>query len=79
MKNTFDKQGFILVFRTNINRKKDVKSLTPLFNNCAEIIKWNIDIADCDNVLRIEATNPNHEPVIRLVTKAGYNCEELTD
>jgi hypothetical protein len=79
MKNNFDKQNFILVFRTNINRKKDVKSLTPLFNNCSEILKWNIDLSDCDNVLRVEATHSDHAPVIHLVRQAGYACEELTD
>ncbi|MCF0050904.1 hypothetical protein LXM25_12595 [Dyadobacter sp. LJ53] len=79
MKTNSTNEEFVLVFRTNIHRKKDVKSLTPLLNGCSEIIKWNIDLADCDNVLRIEATHPNHEPVIHLVKKAGYNCEELTD
>ncbi|WP_026628876.1 hypothetical protein [Dyadobacter alkalitolerans] len=79
MKNNLNKPEFILVFRTNINRKKHVKSLTPLLNGCSEIIKWNIDLSDCDNVLRIEATHPHHESVIHLVTTAGFNCEELTD
>ena len=79
MKNNPDRQEFILIFRTNINRKKDVKSLSPLLNGCSEIIRWNIDLSDCDNVLRIEATHSNHEPVIHLVKKAGYHCEELTD
>ena len=79
MKNTPERQEFILVFRTNINRKKDVKSLTPLLDSCSEIIKWNIDLTDCDNVLRIEATHSDHAHVIHLVKQAGYACEELTD
>ncbi|MCE7064642.1 hypothetical protein [Dyadobacter sp. CY326] len=79
MRDNFDNQLFILVFRTNINKKKDVKSLTPVLNGCSEILKWNVDLSDCDNVLRIEATHADHAPVIHLVKQAGYACEELTD
>ncbi|WAC14381.1 hypothetical protein [Dyadobacter pollutisoli] len=79
MKNNCTTEEFVLVFRTNINRKKDVRSLTPLLNACAGITKWNVDLSDIDNVLRIEATHPDCGPVIELVQKAGYACEELTD
>ena len=79
MKDNFNEQQFVLVFRTNINKKKDVKSLTPVLNGCSRILKWNVDLSDCDNVLRIEATHEDHAHVIHLVKQAGYACEELTD
>jgi hypothetical protein len=79
MKNNYTTEEFVLVFRTNINRKKDVRSLSPLLNACAGITRWNVDLSDIDNVLRIEATHPDCRRVIELVQKAGYACEELTD
>ncbi|TLV03089.1 hypothetical protein [Dyadobacter luticola] len=78
MKN-YTTEEFVLVFRTNINRKKHVKSISRLLNNCGEIIRWNVDLTDIDNVLRIEATHPDCGPMIALVNRAGYACEELTD
>jgi hypothetical protein len=72
-------QQFVLVFRTNINNKRHVKSITPLLNASSDIIRWNIDLSDIDNVLRVEATCADCGPLIELVKQAGYACEELTD
>ena len=69
----------VLVFKTSINNKQDVHTITPLLETYAAILKWNVDLSDIDNVLRIEATRPDCEPVIQLVRQAGYACEELTD
>ncbi|TLU96324.1 hypothetical protein [Dyadobacter sediminis] len=70
-------QAFILVFRTSINRKKDVRLLMPMLNACPEIINWHVDITDIDNVLRIESTHPDCLSVIEKIKQAGYMCEEL--
>nr|WP_295928404.1 hypothetical protein [uncultured Dyadobacter sp.] len=70
---------FVLVFRTNINSLRQVKSISPLLDRCPEILKWNVDISDIDKVLRIESTHENCGQVIEMVTTAGYACEELTD
>jgi hypothetical protein len=79
MKETYTTEEFVLVFRTNINRKSDVKSVSRLFDTKDEILKWNVDLSDIDHVLRIEATHSDCAAVIALVTQAGYMCEELTD
>ena len=72
-------EAFVLVFKTNINNPRQVKSIAPTLDNCPDILKWNVDLADIDKVLRIEATHGQCAPVIELVTRAGYACEELTD
>ncbi len=71
--------AFVLVFRTNIGNPRQVKLIASTLDNCPEILKWNVDLADIDKVLRIEATHAQCGPVIELVTRAGYVCEELTD
>ena len=72
-------ETFVLVFKTNINNPKQVKSIATVLDSCPDILKWNVDLADIDKVLRIEATHAECGPVIELVARAGYACEELTD
>ncbi|KAA0993132.1 hypothetical protein [Dyadobacter aurulentus] len=72
-------EEFVLVFRTNINSKRHVKSISRLLDGQTGILKWNIDLSDIDNVLRVEVSKPDCAPVIALVQQAGYACEELTD
>jgi hypothetical protein len=79
MKENYSSDAYVLVFKTNITRKKDLRSVTPLLNACSGITKWNVDLSDIDNVLRIEATHSDCGAVIELVNRAGYACEELTD
>ena len=72
-------EEFVLVFRTNINSKRHVKSISRLLDGQTGILKWNVDLSDIDNVLRVEVSKPDCAPVIALVRQAGYACEELTD
>ncbi|MEI9933968.1 MAG: hypothetical protein WDM71_03785 [Ferruginibacter sp.] len=67
----------ILVFKTNLadaNRINDVESSLDIHPN---IYKWNVDLNDCDNVLRIEANNLSPKEIESLLLNAGYYCEEL--
>ncbi len=67
----------ILVFKTNLadaNRINDVESSLDIHPN---IYKWNVDLNDCDNVLRIEANNISPKEIESLLLNAGYYCEEL--
>lgn len=44
----------ILIFRTSIVRKKDIKKIGTLFSQYLQIHKWNVDFEDWEKVLRIE-------------------------
>lgn len=44
----------ILIFRTSITRKKDIKKIGTLFSRYPQIHKWNVDFEDWEKVLRIE-------------------------
>jgi hypothetical protein len=69
----------VLVFKTNLRFRTRVKQLAPILNAAGGIIRWNVDHADIDNVLRIETIQQSAEDIIRMVTGAGYLCEELPD
>ena len=67
----------ILVFKTNIARKRDLKQLKPVFESRTEVLKWNVDLDDDDKVLRIESTDLAAETVENLLLTIGFKCSEL--
>lgn len=69
----------VLVFKTNLRLKKDLRQVSAVLNSEPGILKWNVDQADVDKVLRIETTKLTEEDVITLVTGAGFCCEALPD
>lgn len=69
----------ILIFKTNLESPELVNRVKPLIQNLQGIRKWNVDMHDCDNVLRIEATELSPRSVEDTLQKAGYYCEELQD
>jgi hypothetical protein len=79
MENKYRTTRFVLVFKTNIKCKDDVRCLAPILDSSIGITKWSVDLSDVDNVLRIESEHSDCEKVITLVTNAGYICEELLD
>lgn len=67
----------ILVFKTNLtdsDRISDVESSLDLHPN---IIGWNVDLNDRDNILRIVSGNIAATEVELMLLSAGYYCEEL--
>lgn len=67
----------ILIFKTNLtnpNRISDVEIALDIHPN---IIGWNVDLNDDDNILRIVANNIAGEEVEKMILSAGYYCEEL--
>jgi len=67
----------ILIFKTNIRYKKDVHHIAPVLNSIPSVMFWNIDRADIDKVLRIEATHNDIDAIRNRIQYAGYFCEEL--
>jgi hypothetical protein len=67
----------VLVFKTNLtnpNRVHDVETSLDIHPN---IFRWNVDLQDCDNVLRIEANDLSAKEIESILSNAGYYCEEL--
>lgn len=69
----------ILVFKTNITDVKQVRKVSQFIKSIPGVCKWNVDLQDCDNILRIEAEGITTSMVEDILQKAGYYCEELED
>jgi len=69
----------VLVFKTNLVSAKDIHRISPLMGDTPGILRWNVDEHDIDNVLRIETSWLLPGDIIRVLTGAGYICEELPD
>ena len=46
-------QKQILIFRTSIKDKQDMKLIQTLFIQFPQIHKWNVDLEDWEKILRI--------------------------
>ncbi len=66
----------ILLFKTNIQTADD-KSIIAELMEAHKIRQWSVDQEDVDCVLRIVSSVLKQEEIINLVSKNGYQCEEL--
>jgi hypothetical protein len=66
----------ILVFKTNLSRDA-VSDISSSLDAHPYIENWNVDLHDCDNVLRIVSPNISAAEVEQLMHNAGYYCKEL--
>tara|TARA_R100001369_G_scaffold92340_2_gene136867 strand:- start:5824 stop:6042 length:219 start_codon:yes stop_codon:yes gene_type:complete len=68
----------VLVFKTSINSKREVKVLKPDLNKLiANNGYWNFDLEDCDNILRVETQMVTATTITSLLKNHGFLCEEL--
>jgi hypothetical protein len=67
----------ILVYKTNINTLAQIKTVDTILSKQSEIKKWNIDIDDCDKVLRIETSKSEMNNLIGSLKPHHIYCEEL--
>ncbi|MBL7911754.1 MAG: hypothetical protein JNJ41_11915 [Bacteroidia bacterium] len=73
----YNEDAYILIFKTNIEHKKDLKLVELCMEEHGEVIDWHVDREDIDKVLRIESTNDITKKIIKTITQAGFFCEEL--
>ncbi len=69
----------ILVFKTNISKDKQVIEVNNLLTRIPEIKTWNFDLEDCDNILRIQATDIFAMYLEMILQEEGFMCRELDD
>jgi hypothetical protein len=67
----------ILVFKTNLTEPKHINDIGSDLDVHPHIIEWNVDLNDCDNILRVVSNNVSPETIEKLLLNAGYYCEEL--
>ncbi len=79
MRNYLTKQDTtVSVFRTNIEAK-DIITISSIFNKISSIQKWNTDLEDFDNILRIESFEDITDMIINILSHQGFQIEELED
>lgn len=69
----------ISVFKTSVTNTTEIETLKPFLDTHLGNAKWNFDLADCDNILRIESRIEIVETAIKLLQNNGYECEELRE
>ena len=68
----------VLVFKTSVKKKREVCQLGPLLDRLINPSgRWNFDLEDCDNILRVETPVIAPGLVIDTLREKGYWCEEL--
>lgn len=69
----------VFVFKTNLFTNRDVDSLSKQLDANEEIVRWNVDLDDCDRILRVESPLAIQQMVTQILRQNGYHCEKLTD
>ncbi|MDX8552190.1 hypothetical protein MK851_00940 [Tenacibaculum sp. 1B UA] len=68
----------VLVFKTSITKNKEIKIVQPTLNRLiAKNDRWNFDLEDCDNILRVETQMVKANAVLKALQHHGFYCEEL--
>ena len=67
----------ILVFKTNLSDSAHINNVSELLNLHPAIHRWNVDLKDIDNVLRIQARDLRPAEVEDMLVNVGYYCKEL--
>jgi cell fate (sporulation/competence/biofilm development) regulator YmcA (YheA/YmcA/DUF963 family) len=67
----------VYVFKTNLTDNSHIDAIGSSLNDHPDIHKWNVDLQDCDNILRVVANNIAGKEVEMMLLNAGYYCEEL--
>jgi hypothetical protein len=69
----------IEVFKTNICCETQAAELMTAISKSYPHYRVNMDLQDCDNILRIVAHSVDHSGIIQLAGSLGYNVEVLPD
>lgn len=67
----------ILVFKTSVKSKRQIRQLQPHINECLPDAQWNFDLQDRDHILRIDNEEDVTHRVIDLLNSHQFYCEEL--
>jgi hypothetical protein len=67
----------IFVFKTSVRTKTQLKRLKPHLDDQLPNAKWNFDLDDVDNILRIDSDENIGLLITDLLKNNNYSCEEL--
>lgn len=67
----------IYVFKTTVKTENEVQQLKPYIDKLVPASKWNFDLEDCDNILRIDSADNIIQSIKVLFRIYDFECEEL--
>lgn len=67
----------IQIFKTNIKTADDKIKIAAALCTMAGIEEWSVDCEDIDCVLRVVSYTLSPSEIIKLITRTGFQCEEL--
>lgn len=67
----------IYVFRTTVHTKAQARGLKPHLDQLLAGARWNFDLQDRDKVLRLDCAAEHVAPVVELLRRCRFTCEEL--
>lgn len=62
------------VFKTNILHQQQASPVLELLNREFPAHRINMDLTDCDRILRVEGMDICADTIIALVSSHGYEC-----
>lgn len=65
------------VFKTDVKRRSQARSLLALLNKQFPESRINFDLEDCDKILRIQGNNFCPHKIIQIVTEKGFMIKLL--
>lgn len=65
------------VFKTNIEKKTETEMLIWALSRSFPLLKINVDLSDCDRVLRVEGEHIEPTTIMALVQENGFMCEVI--
>ena len=63
--------------KTSLASSFDVEKTGVFLDSHPQIVAWNIDLEDCDKVLRVECCGLSEADIVVLLHLAGYEAEKL--
>lgn len=75
--NIIKEEKEISIFKTNIESQVEIQEVNGLLNQLVGKNKWNFDLEDIDNILRIHAGTYLNGFLMQEFHKLGFECEEL--
>ena len=68
----------VWVFKTSVVEPRAIAKLQPVLDRLINPAgRWNFDLEDCDNILRVESGQIEPLRVIGVLQRKGYRCELL--
>ena len=67
----------IFVFKTSVKTKMQAKKLKLHIDELLPTAKWNFDLEDIDNILRVDSQENIILKIINLLNIHNHSCEEL--